>query len=1242
MRRVLLIATMAAVMLAVAGTPIYRSWLSKESREALLKFKYGWRAQNLLGGEEEEEKEKEARPNTWFFDQRAYPFDSISNQKYQEAVTSAKMMQADAAKSRSNYSASVWQQVGPKNIPGRITDIAAVVGNPAVVYAGSAAGGVFKSTDYGVTWTQVFDAVGTYSIGSIAIRPDNANVVFVGTGEGNPAGDTYDGTGIYKSTDAGATWAYSGLPESYRIPRIVIDPDNPDRIYAAVQGNGRGGGIVAERGVYRSTDNGGTWEKKLYLTDSTGCVDIVVVPGTQVVMAAMWERKSYVTVPSLLGGITSYVYRSTDRGETWAQATSGLPTPAATIGRIGLTHDPVLNITYALFNDNQGIFIGLYRSANAGASWTQVNDGVLVSAPLNASWYGGWYFGQVRCAPGNGDIVYALGLDIWRSTNGGSSWLTASANVHVDQHAMWIDPNNANRVYAGCDGGVYYSTDGGTNWLSRNTMTNTQFYAVTQDAQNANRFYGGTQDNGTMRRASTAIDQWERILGGDGFYCAVDPTDSNIIYAEYQYGSLCKSTNFGAGFGSALSGIDYSNLRHNWNTPVVMDPSNHAVLFYGSNKVHVTVNGANSWATLSPDLTNGPYPKASFGTVTTIAPAPTDNHVIYVGTDDANVWVTQTGSNPWTSIKAGLPNRWVTRVAVDWYHKNIAYVTLSGFQYVDPAAHVFRTTDFGANWTSISGNLPDAPVNDIIPEPKDSQTLYIATDYGVYFTTDLGTSWQPLGTGMPIIVVDDISFDSRSRKLVAGTHGRSIFAVALPCPDTTDPDVDGIGAACDNCPLAYNPDQADLDNDGIGDACDPCVDPDNDGYGNPGYPATTCQIDNCPGDYNPDQLDSDHDGMGDACEFSAVQTYDTIATACVNLVMSSMGGAGKQGQSAVTMDYYSQGDCEPIYMYDGTPILCYDSSGTTVARWNMYGNNGFVQPYSGNPTIPVTDHGDYLYYRSGTFVTKDQTLALEKTWYAPKFLDSCQFMIERLKVYSWNGVAHNGITIGEAIDWDVPGTNGSVNTGGADASQKLIYQQGTSWGCIDNTRRFSGLSFIGTSPNDTAAIDTTKAPYGAYTQDNVVYLWPQQGFVASEVCNLMSQPGYSFLSTPTDQHSTMIFYNNHNFAANDTLYIYYCVTTVRDGTVDDVKLNARKARLWFAHHVRKATSGAICGDANGNKSVDISDVVYLLGYVFVGVPVPNPVSAGDVDCNSIVNVSDIVYLISYIFTGGPAPCANCK
>lgn len=711
-------------------------------------------------------------PNEWLYTQRAYPFSQINYTVARKARQQAKHAH------RLQKSMGEWELAGPTNVGGRVTDVALHPQDPSTIYVGCSAGGVFKTTDGGDTFQPIFDDQSSLSIGNIAMDPQDPETLYIGTGEanGSATSGSFFGDGIYKTTDGGNTWAHSGLSESNHIGRIVVDPTNSDRVFVAVAGQLYGQN--EERGVFRSTDGGENWERVFFLSDYTACIDLVVNPvNPDIIYAAMWERVRFAW-GRVYGGATSGIYRSTDGGDTWVQLTNGLPPSTDQTGRIGLAisaSNP--DVLYTSYTENPitNSFQGIYKTIDGGDTWTQTNDSGLSN--LYASF--GWFFGNIRVDPNDSNVVYAMGLDLYKSTDGGASWFYTTNGMHVDQHGLEIHPLNSNMVVAGNDGGLYLSQNGGSTWQHANQLPITQFYACEIDHLQPERKYGGTQDNGTNRTLTGSTDDWQHILGGDGFYVLVDPTDNTYVYGESQWGNFYRSTNGGYDFDWATFGID-DNDRTNWNTPVVFDPNNPEILFYGANRLYKSTNRAVFWEAISEDLTNGPHiQSASFGTITTIAVAPSNSDVIYVGTDDSNVQVTFDGGSTWQLISGDLPDRYISRVAVDPVDDLVAYVTISGYRQTDYLPHIFRTADGGSTWEDISGNLPEVPINDVIVDTEYNETLYIANDLGVWITEDLGGQWIPLGDNLPLVPVFDLDFHADTRTLVAATFGRSMHTIDL-------------------------------------------------------------------------------------------------------------------------------------------------------------------------------------------------------------------------------------------------------------------------------------------------------------------------------------------------------------------------------------------------------------------------------------------------------------------------------
>lgn len=726
----------------------------------------------LSGKENENPKKKEAGklPNDNEYMKRTFPFGKADPDAHLVALNQAQRMREISDNSQSE---PMWEFAGPVNVGGRYSDLEYDPVNTNIIYAGAATGGVFKSTDGGVSFFPIFDDQAVLPIGDIAVDPVNTNIIYVGTGEANGGHNNFAGGGMYKSTNGGANWQMIGLQYTVSIGRIVINPLNPLKIYAAAVGSYFGPN--PDRGIFRSNDGGATWSKILFLSDSTGAIDIAMDPiNPDNLLASMWEKTRYPNSGQLYGK-TSGIYKSTNGGNNWTSlgVANGLPNSATTnVGRIGLSiskSNP--NIAYSLFT-NGSTYLGFFKTTNGGLNWTNANPGgQLEDGFSNFS----WYFGQVRIHPVNPDIVYVLDFAIMKTTNSGTTWFDITTD-HVDNHALAFKPGSPETIIEGNDGGIFNSTNGGNTFTKVADLPVTQFYEIGIDRTNPDRLYGGTQDNGTNRTTTGSLNDWDHIYGGDGFYVIVDPTNPNVIYAESQNGAFGKSTNGGVSFNSATTGINATEKR-NWSTPVVMDPNNNNILYFGTNKVYRTTNAAVNWTAVSPDLTNGVQPR--LGSVTTIDVAKSNSNVIIAGTDDANVWITSNNGTNWTKVSSALPYRWVTRVAFDPVNENIAYATYNGLKWIDPQPHIFRTTNKGATWTDISNNLPDAPINAFAIDPLRPRLLFVGSDVGCYYSTNTGQTWSFLGSGLPMVSVYDIKIHPTANYVVIGTHGRSMYKLDL-------------------------------------------------------------------------------------------------------------------------------------------------------------------------------------------------------------------------------------------------------------------------------------------------------------------------------------------------------------------------------------------------------------------------------------------------------------------------------
>ncbi len=707
-------------------------------------------------------------PSDWFFQQRAFPYGKINKKAYVKAVKERQKLLSE-----SRMFDKEWNFVGPTNIGGRITDIEMWLDDQNTILAGSASGGIFRSLDQGVTWEPIFDDQPSLSIGDIDISKSNPDHVYVGTGEANSGGGSlaYDGLGVFKSTDRGNSWEHLGLEEVGSIGKVAVDPNDENKVFVAAMG--RLFGQNEERGIYRTIDGGNNWEQVLFVSDSTGGIDLAIHPdNSDIIFAAMWER-SRRTNNIVYGGETSGIYRSMDGGDNWELLGGGLPTLAVSKGRMALAIAPSNpNKIYAFVADQIGFTEGVYVSEDLGETWASIPitgiDGVSFQ----------WWFSKLFVHPENEEDVYLASLNMRRFNPVSQNWDQIFEFVHVDHHALFIHPENPNLIINGNDGGIYVSQDGGLTNEKSNGLPNNQFYACEIDPNNTERIYGGMQDNGTAANWSGAVVSWFNILGGDGFRSVVEPGNSEIVYCEFQNGNV---------FRVDLSTSNYFSFqfseedRFNWNTPIAIDYNNPATIYVGSQRILRSMDRGETVVPISPDLTDGPYDgNRTFGTVTTVEVSRANSNIVYAGTDDGHVWNTLDGGNNWLQVDPGMTtNRWTTSVLPDPVDDQIAYATFSGFRYDSNDGHVYKTEDQGQSWVDITGNLPDIPVNDIQVDFNDNSLLYVATDIGVFYTNNNGSNWEILGRGLPNVPVTDIDLE-RDGKLLAATYGRSLYYYNVP------------------------------------------------------------------------------------------------------------------------------------------------------------------------------------------------------------------------------------------------------------------------------------------------------------------------------------------------------------------------------------------------------------------------------------------------------------------------------
>jgi hypothetical protein len=709
----------------------------------------------------------------YFHDQRAFPFQTIPPQALQTAREDyLRRWPPPPLGSAPTIPGSVWGPIGPDNIPnffiqsaGRVATVAIHPTDSNTIYVGAAQGGVWKTTNGGASWTPLTDTQCSLAMGALAIDPVNPNIVYAGTGEENFASDSYYGCGVLKSTDGGTTWTQVGASTfdtstgGARISRLVIQSSTAGSTTTTTLL------VASDFGVYRSTDSGSTWTQVLTGT----ATDILFDPTNSSI--------AYVALGIPGGSASNGVYKSTNAGNSWTKLSGGFPT--SNVGRINLAiaasapstlYASVQNTSSSSF----GSLLGIFVTTNGGMTWTQLGASGASCTGDNQCWYDM----TIAVHPANPQIAYFGANSVFKSTNGGATFSNITGSIHVDQHAFAFDPQNPNVIYAGNDGGLYKSTDAGVSWQSLNTnLAITQFYpGISMHPTDPTPIVmGGTQDNGTLRYTGTTA--WTLVLGGDGGYTAVDFNTPTTAYAETQWtpnsGSAGprRSDNVGSSsFVLKTSGINLSDSAR-FMPPLVMSPSDPSRLDFGTCRVYRTTNKAESWTAISPSC-----PTWS-GTVTAIAEAPSSSLVIYASTSAGSVRVTIDGGTTWTLITTGLPARFPTALAVHPTVAGTAFVTFSGFG----TGHVFMTTNTGANWTDISGDLLNVPVNAILVDPGDpTNTIYIGTDLGVFKTSNGGTNWSPLNNGLPNVAVFDLGFRPGVGVLVAATHGRGMFLLAPP------------------------------------------------------------------------------------------------------------------------------------------------------------------------------------------------------------------------------------------------------------------------------------------------------------------------------------------------------------------------------------------------------------------------------------------------------------------------------
>lgn len=696
-----------------------------------------------------------------------------------------------------------WRGIGPAQFGGRVADVAGVPGNPDVMYVGHSSAGLYKSTNGGTTFKSVFNEGNTLSVGAVALAPTNPEIVYLGTGEGDPRNSISYGDGLYRSTDGGETWTHVGHENTHHFSKIVVHPRNPSIVFAAAMGHAWGPN--PERGVYRSTDGGKTWEKVLYVNETTGASEVLFDPKNPKIMyAGMYDhrRKPW---HFRSGGPGSGLYRSTDGGDSWTELTdpaleNGLPSEGA-IGRIGIDvsrSDP--RIVYALIeSEEKG---ELWRSSDRGHTWTMVNDNPEINSRP-------FYFSDVRVDPSNPSRVYTLSGAMHISSDGGRTFDAVSYQSQFgDVHALWIDPQNPERLLSGSDGGFYLSNDAGRHFEFLNTMPFAQVYHVGVDMADPYHVLGGFQDHEIWRGPNQKYNQvgvqggdWTRLRDmADGMYTVADPRNPNIVYYNGHFGDITRvnvkngEEQFIQPYPVNPTGLPARAHEHrfSWNSPVEMSPSDPNVLYYGGNVVFKTTDKGRSWEVISPDLTTDDPEKMGLSggitpdntraeyycTILTLDESPVDPHVLWAGTDDGNVQITRNGGETWTNVASNMPelpeNAWVATIKASPHDAGTAWVAIDQHRSDDYAPYAYVTRDYGQTWTRISEGLKGW-VHIVAEDPEQPNLLYAGTELGIFVSFDGGQNWTDMRLGLPPLSVRDLVVHPRENDLVLGTHARGFY-----------------------------------------------------------------------------------------------------------------------------------------------------------------------------------------------------------------------------------------------------------------------------------------------------------------------------------------------------------------------------------------------------------------------------------------------------------------------------------
>ena len=726
---------------------------------------------HLFKDDEKKEREEKLRnsPAEQFFLQRAYPAKSLDINVYHSALETTKRSDA-IVQNKQRGSSAKWTVEGPNNIGARVNTIALHPSDSNIIYLGYSTGGAWKTINGGATWKPIFDTMAYISIGHIALDPQNPNNIYIGTGDPNVTGYPFVGNGVYKSSDAGTTWKNIGLTEQRIVSKIIVHPTQPNTIFVSTMGNPFE--RDDKRGLYKTTDGGTTWNKILYASVQTGITDVVMSPtNPNVLYAAAWDRIRN-NQESIISGVNAKVYKTINGGNSWSVVSdNGLPD--GDLSRIGLAISGTSgDVVFALYQTSNSDLEGIYKTENGGISWDFFNVTAEVKANLTSSM--GWYFGKIAVNPTNDKDVTLLGVHSWRTTNGGLNWNNITElddNIHVDHHAF-VYKNN--KIYLGTDGGAYISKDNAATFQDLENIPTTQLYHVDLNPNKPGVIYAGAQDNGTISGNAAAPNNWKRVYGGDGFRTVFIPNDTMVFYVETQRGDIWRTEDGGKFFNSAYNGIGGLD-RKSWDMPYIKSRFGNT-LYAGTQRFYKAQSkSAINWTPTSTDLTKGDLYGGSFNVISTIDESPQNANTLYAGTSDGNVWASMDAGSNWSKIMTGLPNRYVSCIKAHPDSANVVYVSFSGYKYNEKLSYLFRSSNNGKTWKSVSAGLPNLAINNICV--VSDYELYVATDGGVYHSQGFpNPTWQRSGD-MPYVPVYDLEYDADIKTLYAATHGRSIMSI---------------------------------------------------------------------------------------------------------------------------------------------------------------------------------------------------------------------------------------------------------------------------------------------------------------------------------------------------------------------------------------------------------------------------------------------------------------------------------